>query len=442
MFYKILQKIFICTNLFFFSCANLSNIDNLVTLNSKEAYIPNIDLYIFRGGTSGFTAPDLNKDGIEDENVIDYVVSLFLQNMNSINNLQNQVDMVFYLSKIRVFLISTNRNEGLYFSSNTNYPILNNTYRDTHIIIDPATGLRASPQCLGDDLPQLDESEYQFCALNNNKQPILATYSDNLVYVDSKGMLCSNTPKPSECKSKCFIGDLASKYKFTLTDITGRSKKGTVGVDENNIRIFFSNKISICGNDTRGISGLSTIGTKNTISNNEQRYYFYSIAIARDYTLSFSEREYFTNKSINVKEKLISTISHELGHYFGLTHTFENTSCDYTPGRTAGATKNRIMDYNINGEVFSPCEKDIYTSLSSTLLKNKILYALDNNGSSIIKKQPEIYPYYNFVQLKNYENSNQTIQIYDGSWNGDVHINNFDNKFLLKKIYNMPLSIE
>ena len=419
--------------IFTISCANLTDLDSVASNLNKKAYMPNLDLYVFRGGSSAFLAPDLNKDGIEDENIVNYVTNFFNNTPYSINSLQEQVGMTFYRSKIRIFFISTNQTEGNGLISDPNYPVLQNTYRDEYI--KPSNfAYPASDKCPA-NLPSVPETSYSLCALDNTGQPILSSTPDRdrLVYIDNStsSRLCTDTPTPASCVHKCFNGDLGMRYKFTLTDIAGKTKKGTVTVDSNTVRIFFAKTVSPCSSATTGVAGLSTVGSKDFFDNPNVRYYLYSTAISRDYTIGFGERDYTRSGDINApKRRIIQTLSHELGHYFGLTHTFEESSCDYTSNRVTGATTNRIMDYNVIPEIFAPCEKIIVNDLSSRWLKEPITYSVSPNGSINYTEAPTVVSA-NIVGALNNENQTMLkegmLEIYDGSWNGTLTINDLSN---------------
>ena len=437
MKFKIIYYTILACLSLFISCANLNNIDDVTSLVGKEAYMPNIDLFVFRGGAHGFTAPDLNQDGIEDENIVDYISNLFNDTEFSLNTLQEQTNMVFYNSKIRIIFITTNQTENGGFIKNSNYPSLDNTYRDNHIDPHSNSNFKKTNACpSGFRGPQ--ESEYSLCALDKTGEPYLSVNSnkDKLLYVDSKGILCSNTPTPAECIHKCLNGDLEKNFRFTLTDITGKQKKGTVTASSETIRIFFAKTISFCSSNNAGVAGLSTVGTKDSIRIPDNRYYLYSAAISRDYTIGLGEKSVIYSNANNTmpKKRLRDTLSHELGHYFGLTHTFENTSCDYTQGRTRGATKNRIMDYNVQAEIFSPCEQTLYSSVAENWLTNKIIYALNPLNKPINLNKPTVLGNISFLDTKiqNYKTDihNKNITIYDGAWEGDLNLNsNNSNNF-------------
>jgi len=143
-----------------------------------------------------------------------------------------------------------------------------------------------------------------------------------------------------------FSGGLSSVSSLTLTDETGTFNKGTILIDYNKVVIFFAQSIHV----DPSVSGFSVIGTGDTINNPSFRTQ-YRIAIGSNYFGSF--------------EILRRTVSHELGHYFGLVHSFETTSCSLAPQ----GTTLRIMDYVTNAENFIGCEQSIAKNLASVYLQ-------------------------------------------------------------------------
>lgn len=91
--------------LLFFStlfCANQELLDNYEKAGNSqiiEAYMPDLDFYIFRG-SGGFDTNDGSEPDV-------FLKRMFADSEESIHNFQTQADMAFYKSRIRVFYIKT-----------------------------------------------------------------------------------------------------------------------------------------------------------------------------------------------------------------------------------------------------------------------------------------------------------------------------------------------
>ncbi len=460
-----------------------SCINNLEDIE-VEISTPDLDMYVFRG-ENGFRAPDYDNDGEEDFNVVNYILNSFFNDSYSVGILQSQVKMEFDASKIRVFLVSQNQDRKV-----PDLPVLSNTHVKPFVRENESSTIESPieedcapiPDNSEEEQPHIDNSLFKPCFLNDDGFPffIFVEEERRFILADASEEPCPPNfeDPPGNCIHKCYIGDFDTNYKFTLTDIKGEERKGTVEVDPDNVRIYFVNEVDPCGTNSNGVSGVSIVGNEESIQSPDSRYQQYYIGIAHRYTVGLGERFFHSLQSIRPEAtlpafdpgifSLASTISHELGHYFGLYHSFEEESCDYVPGQ--GNTINRIMDYVAEPRIFTQCETNIYTRLSQLYSGRMLRYVADPVDENIqpIERRPIFIasketstPQYNSKQniekmayasarnmmkdpinpkLRNSINEGR-IQVFSGNWDGHISIKGntklLDNikKINMKKVH-------
>ena len=150
-----------------------------------------------------------------------------------------------------------------------------------------------------------------------------------------------------------------------------------------NIRIFFSYVVSPCGNNSSGVGGLASVGTAANLA--EDSRIQLSIAISSLY--GASNLLGYGNATTNLRIAL----SHELGHFFGLYHSFDPNPnpnpCTTTMTAPAAGTTPRIMDYRTSSSsptqnTFIPCEQEIHKSRADVYLDGeKVTHTVNEDGS-------------------------------------------------------------
>ena len=174
---------------------------------------------------------------------------------------------------------------------------------------------------------------------------------------------------------------------YTLSDATGTQDKGTVNHEAGRIRIVFTGAFT-CGS----VSAAGCASVNNSVS------------IAQpEFTLVVMNINAWSLRSLS------ETMAHELGHYFGLSHTFSDPATDGCSTISQGTTK-YIMDYSSNATDFQECEK---THSKSVLEASP--FSLGSFENSPVDDNP--------VQLQvNGTGDNtvtgQTIKVFKGDWEG------------------------
>ena len=312
-----------------------------------EYYTPDLDLYIFRGNHDDPWKRGFQPAGVD--NIVDYALMFFDNHEHSIHEYQEQNDMIFYASKIRVFLVSSLRG-------------INTTY----LSINPVDTAKSSAKCI-----------------DANGDPFL-------VDIGSVGIPKEDIHSCSLKEKKCYFGDLNTagyrvkdipNKKLFLTNKEGTDMSGDeVVVDRDRLRIFFSYKVNPCP---------GALGVASDIPNKAS-----DLSSIRKVTLSLAISSLHNNGSPreNQIKNFKSTISHELGHYFGLQHSFERSdgidlSCKYADR----GTTDRIMDYTNTPRIFIPCEQEIYKKYSGYFLNSrKTKYKFDEDGNLIRPSKPDV----------------------------------------------------
>ncbi len=348
-----------------------------------EAYTPNIDIYLFRGD-KGFSIPG-------GANPISYIVQLFdYDKQNSIHKFQLQVDMVFYTSTIRFFLLSA---KGL-----------ENTFRDT-VIIDPSDSETMSM----DKCNTRIQAELFPCPSKDNSNK--RCYFGDLFL----GGLNIKPDDPFAEYAKPFF---LSNYEGTRTKATS-FRIGEHDPVFRNVRMFFADRVSFCD----GVAGISSLGIPDTLDKLRYRAQS-SLAVASKHLLN-------PNLSANrIRSSIIGTIAHELGHFFGLVHSFEPESCQFEKGERS---TNRIMDYSRNPSVFTDCEKGIYLQGSKAFLNGvKQKYEIHDNGTPV-KIRNRVHPPTFSAFLHSTLDDQSKEMLHDG------RIQIFDDTADIKSIGNGPI---
>ena len=319
----------------------------------KEYYTPNIDLFIFRHNSS-LSNVDRWRRGFDISgvsNVVDYLFSFFSDSATSVGKFQKQNQMVFNASHVRAFIVTPHRG-------------IDTTY------------MYSLPVRMNGDQYQVN------CAFNS--------ITSRFINFSTLGIEPSSAVIVPSDIGQSYVSDLyfagydqeglssAQQKKLYLTNYEGTNTTGAeVFVDPNRLRIFFADTIEPCSPETGQplLGGVaSSIGNSQTLS--EEKRVSLSIAISSRYNSSAYGLR-------NPARNLQLSISHELGHFFGLQHSFDRLSCDrYTMGTT-----DRIMDYISQDtprppSVFAPCEQDIYKRLSGVFLnQKKVSYEVDDEGN-------------------------------------------------------------
>lgn len=195
--------------------------------------------------------------------------------------------------------------------------------------------------------------------------------------------------------SLCFWNRSAKKGYNGLSDRTA-IEKYKVGEDSI-INIFLMEHVPDSINQPNyggaTLSGISFIGSIKLFS----MYYQHTTVKYRDDGTPFTHDAYFLSKLMN----------HELGHSFGLNHTWNwDDGCDDTPKNPGcwsetgkapcdGVTSNNMMDYNWNQQAVSPCQLG---RMEYTLWKEK-----DGVRNYAIPYWCEYHPYEK-VTIYKYEN--------------------------------------
>lgn len=190
------------------------------------------------------------------------------------------------------------------------------------------------------------------------------------------------------------------KQSFTLTDIDGFENRGTVNHAAGRIRIIFVGSF-LCDGVSAG--GCAYLGNVASMQNPE-------IGLV------------VINSNYQTLRLLSETVAHELGHFFGLLHTFESVP---TPGcsTVSEGTTNYLMDYNTNPTVFQECE----ISYAKTLLEASSFptglfhstTAAFANDDSIGAKPGEL----NLARRQ----KEPRVKVFRGDWEGQITINKEPN---------------
>ena len=205
---KFLRIILLLTIPYLSSCANLNN-----DQDGLEYYTPDLDIYVFRDNSDPGLVPwktGFRPQGIP--NIVDYVLGFFDRSDTSIHSFQIQNDMVFYASKIRLFLVT------------------------------PLRGIKATYIAF-------------FRVDSNNKIICNGGELSRAISIEDVGISSEDLTRcPNSNERRCYYGDLITAgYNVTglpakrlyLTNHEGTETNGReVRVDRNRIRMFFSNIVS------------------------------------------------------------------------------------------------------------------------------------------------------------------------------------------------------
>ena len=335
---------------------------------SEEYYSPNVDLFIFRHDSSlPYWEVDEWRRGfdIDGVNVVDYLFNFFSNSEPSLNTFQKQNQMVFNDSRIRAFIVTPHR--GIDTTYSAILPALTGDQGQDQVdcnFFDPS----------GQPIP-LDLSDI---GANPESAIILQQVDGSSSYIPDV-VVAGYNPEGLSLSS-------AQQKKLYLTNYAGTNTTGgEVAVDSNHLRIFFSEIVEPCSSRflrSGGIAGLALPGSAEQLKP-EKRITSYSSISSRYNSSSYGLR--------NIGLNLRLTISHELGHVFGLPHSFADDSCDT---KDQGTTT-RVMDY-IDPEtpkfpsVFIPCEQARYESLSGVFLDQKrVTYEVDGDKNVKGGREPE-----------------------------------------------------
>lgn len=161
---------------------------------------------------------------------------------------------------------------------------------------------------------------------------------------------------------------------YTLSDETGTQDKGTVNHEAGRIRIVFTGAFTC--DTTAPVSGCANINDVGSIRQPENT-------------------QIVMNASAASLRSLSETMAHELGHYFGLLHSFDNPATSGCSTINLGTTK-YIMDYSYNATNFQECEIAYATQVLEAspfpkghFVDNSVLLSLNDEGN-LVKKTPEI----------------------------------------------------
>ena len=333
-------------SLSFTACARLGDFDDVSTHRLVEAYTPNVDIYIFRSPSDGVLDHQrgFHVEGVE--NIAEYLLQFFSDRSASINEFQLQNDMAFYASNIRIFFVT---------------------------------------------------------AQSGMPESVTATYLDRLDVTDDDRLICPIHP-PGQIPiahagvdtedivtfdgQKIYFGDLGiAGYqvgtgvpvkKLYMTNHAGTDLQGPeIRIDPNHIRIFFADIVSPCNpSPSLGVAGLASIGTAERLQSGLRATNY--MAISSRYNVNGLV------ESAQVYNLRVS-IAHEMGHFFGLFHPFEQNggqplSCRFDELNTT----NRIMDYSQVVSTFIPCEQDIYRTRANHFLDGqRVTYEFSENGELI-----------------------------------------------------------
>ena len=121
---------------------------------------------------------------------------------------------------------------------------------------------------------------------------------------------------------------------YTLSDAAGSEDKGTVNHEAGRIRIVFTGSFT-CGSVSA--AGCASVNNTWSITNPENGLVVMNIN-------AWSLRS------------LSETMAHELGHFFGLSHTFADPATSGCSTISQGTTK-YIMDYSSNATAFRSVKK-------------------------------------------------------------------------------------
>ena len=319
----------------------------------REYYTPNVDLFIFRHNSS-LSMVGRGRRGFEISgvsNVVDYLFNFFSDADTSVGKFQKQNEMVFNASHVRAFIVTPHRG-------------IDTTY------------LYSIPARRNEDRYEVN------CAFNSS--------TPRFIDFVTLGIDPSSAVVRSSGTGLTYVSDLyfagydqeglstAQQKKLYLTNYEGTNSTGAeVFIAPNRLRIFFAEALEPCSAETGSpiLAGVSsTIGNSWWLS--RENRVLMSVGISSLYnSSSYGLR--------NPARNLQLTISHELGHIFGLEHSFDNGSCDT---QTQGTT-DRIMDYISQNtprapSVFASCEQDIYKRLSGVFLdQKKVRYEVDAAGN-------------------------------------------------------------
>ncbi len=322
-------------------------------------FTPNIDLFIFRHDTSRQNIPisqmGFNVDG--ENNVVNYLYQFFNASDNSINPLQGQNNMLFYGSKIRAIIVTPHRG-------------VDTTYHSAYELTTSDVST-AKIKCTA---PSTFEIDFSTAGIDRNRA-VTTPVGDKKYYIGDLGLAGLN------------FNNISRKSKLYLTNDVGQNQDGKeIPIERDNVRIFFADTISPCNiletNDKpqNGAAGLASVGTSLSLSQAMRARALISISgrYTADKRIHSDGRVFITR--LRKTAVLGIAISHEMGHFFGLEHSFEN-SCEKKPQ----GTTNRIMDYvapkDPEPNKFVDCEQKIYQDLSKIYLDGrKVQYELDPSG--------------------------------------------------------------
>ncbi len=354
MYFKSKKLLFI----FIFFC-----IGACVSEEFKDYYTPNVDLFIFRQNSSSQSVP-VSQRGFDIEgvnNVVDYLYNFFSSADTSIHEFQEQNRMLFYGSKIRIFIVTPHRG-------------VDTTYFGAYL---------------------LTESGEIRCNLEVSENASSISFADAGINRERAVIRSDNNSGKMLYQADLNIAgfglrdlDLRKWRRLYLTNYDGTDMMGAeIPAARDNLRIFFSDRIYPCTDDENGgVGGIAILGNSENLKQNSR--IFSVSAISSRYNVgrrTIKGRELMFGQGDTIKN-LRTSISHEMGHIFGLQHSFHEKSCDVKPMNTT----NRIMDYfsarrkSPRPSMFVPCEQKIYEELSHLFLDGeKKSYRLNSNGRPV-----------------------------------------------------------